>query len=200
MIALQLRARDIHDPRVLEVMGEVPRHEFVSEEFRASAYEDGPLPIGYDQTISQPYIVAYMTQALQLKPQDVVLEIGSGSGYQSAVLSHLVKQVYSMEIVKGLAEESAERLRRLGYANVNVRHGDGYQGWPKHAPYDAIIVTAAPKTIPEKLIEQLKIGGKMILPLGVNYQELVLVEKTAHGLRQQTLFPVRFVPMTGKDD
>lgn len=199
MVKTQLESRDIHDPHVLQVMRQMPRHLFVPEPLRDAAYDDGPLSIGYDQTISQPYIVAYMTQALQLKPQDTALEIGTGCGYQTAVLSRLVKQVDTLEIIPELAAQAFKTLRELGYSNVTVRRGDGYQGWPQHAPFDAVMITAAPQTIPEKLIEQLKTGGRMILPVGINYQELVLVEKTGTGVKRYSLFPVRFVPMTGKD-
>ncbi len=189
------------DERVMEVMGRVPRHEFVSSDLRSIAYHNGPLPIGHGQTISQPYIVALMTDLLEPRPDDVILEIGTGSGYQTAVLASLVRQVYSMEIVAALAKDAADRLRELGYSNVECRAGDGYNGWLEHAPYDGIMVTAAAPTIPRPLVKQLKPGGRMVLPVGrpYGYQELTLVEKSGDGERVTTreVLGVAFVPLTG---
>ena len=199
MVREQIVARGIADPRVLEAMGRVPRHEFVPKGARAQAYEDWPLPIGHGQTISQPYIVAFMTAALEPKPGDRVLEIGTGSGYQAAVLSLLVAEVYSIEIVEPLALRAADDLKRLGYGNVKVRAGDGHLGWPEAAPFDAIIVTCAPEAVPRALVDQLKAGGRMIIPVGSQWgaQELYLLKKTAAGMRRQAVLPVRFVPMRG---
>lgn len=198
MVETQLRARDIADERVLEAMRTVRRHLFMPDEMRSRAYDDTPLPIGYDQTISQPYIVAFMTQALNVGPGDVVLEIGTGSGYQAAVLSTLAKTVYSIEIVEPLAARAKATLSDLGYTNVEVRAGNGYLGWPDHAPYDRIMVTAAPADIPPALVEQLKIGGLMAIPVGTFEQELRILRKTSSGLELVRTLPVRFVPMTGK--
>ena len=193
------RGRDITNSRVLAAMGKVPRHEFVPERLRSRAYQDSPLPIGHDQTISQPFIVAFMTESLQPRPSDRVLEIGTGSGYQAAVLAELVAEVYTIEIIKELADRAAADLKRLGYTNVQVRAGDGYQGWPQAAPFDAIIVTCAPNKVPQPLVDQLKTGGRMIIPVGVSWnQELVLLHKRDGKLEQQTVLPVRFVPMTGE--
>src|SRR5687768_8018934 len=196
MVAEQLAGRDIRDARVLDAMRKVPRHLFVPASMRGSAYQDSPLPIGNDQTISQPYIVAYMTQALELKPTHKVLEIGTGSGYQAAVLSELAAQVYTIEIVGELATRATEALAAAGYRNVHVRHGDGYAGWPEHAPFDAIMVTAAPDHVPEPLVQQLAAGGRMIIPVGDRYQELRLIQKTENGLVERSTIPVRFVPLT----
>ena len=198
MVAEQLAARDIVDPVVLEVMRQVPRHLYVPGHLQEQAYTDGALPIGERQTISQPYIVACMTQALQLSQTDKVLEIGTGSGYQAAVLAEIVNQVYTIEIIPALAASARARLARLGYDNVEVRTGDGYLGWPEQAPFDAIIVTAAPDHIPPALVEQLKDGGRLVLPVGDFYQELVRVVRRGDETRAETLLPVRFVPMTGK--
>ena len=198
MVTTQLSRRDITDPAVLRVMGEVPRHQFVPDRWREFAYADHPLPIGEDQTISQPYIVAYMTQALQLKTDDRVLEIGTGSGYQAAVLAELVKEVYTIEIVELLAARSGALLKELGYDNIRVRAGDGYLGWPEAAPFSAVIVTAAPDHVPQPLVEQLAVGGRMVLPVGDEFQQLVRLNKSESGVRADTLLPVRFVPMTGK--
>jgi protein-L-isoaspartate(D-aspartate) O-methyltransferase len=186
------------DPRVLAAMAKVPRHEFVPPDAVSAAYENGPLPIGHGQTISQPYIVALMTDLLRLKPEDVILEVGTGSGYQSAVLSLLVSRVYSIEVVRPLADEAAARLKRLGYRNVETRWGDGYQGWPEHAPYDGIIVTAAAPEVPEPLIDQLKPGGRLIVPVGgrLTGQDLMVVEKDARGkIFRRSVLPVAFVPL-----
>jgi len=200
MVAEQLASsgRDITNARVLTAMGNVPRHEFVPERLRAQAYEDRPLPIGHGQTISQPYIVAFMTEQLDPRPVDRVLEIGTGSGYQAAVLAELTAQVYTIEIIEDLAQRAATNLQRLGYTNVQVRAGDGYKGWPEAAPFDAIIVTCAPEKVPQPLIDQLKDGGRMIIPVGpMSNQELVLLRKHANQLEQRAVLPVQFVPMTG---
>lgn len=200
MVKEQLELRDIRDPRVLQAMRKVKRHLFVPPSMVPFAYDDGPLPIGHEQTISQPYIVAYMTEALRLKPQDRVLEIGTGSGYQAAVLAELVTEVYSIEIIPELAAEAKARLAKLGYSNVQVKQGDGYQGWPEHQPFDAILVTAAPETIPPQLVEQLKNpDGRMIVPVGAVEQELVLLRKTGGKIESEKLFAVRFVPMVEKN-
>jgi|Deesub1362A_J573_1020465.scaffolds.fasta_scaffold00026_133 protein-L-isoaspartate(D-aspartate) O-methyltransferase len=188
------------DSRVLEVMGTVPRHEFVPVRLRSSAYENRPLPIGYGQTISQPFIVALMTDLLGVGPEAKVLEIGTGSGYQAAVLAELVKSVYTMEIIPDLGKQAKLRLERLGYNNVEVRIGDGYYGWPEEAPFDAILVTAAADHIPPPLIRQLKPRGRMVLPVGDPFatQQLILVEKGDDGeIRSRQILPVRFVPLTG---
>jgi len=198
MVAEQIAGRDVVDPRVLAAMRKVPRHEFVPEPYRAAAYEDHPLPIGHDQTISQPYIVAKMCELAAIKPDDRVLEIGTGSGYHAAVLSLLAKEVFTIEILKPLAEMGENNLKRLGYTNVTVKCGDGYQGWKEHAPFDAIIVTAAPDHIPQPLVEQLKVGGRLVIPVGDRWQELMLITKTEQGVTKKTIFPVRFVPMTGE--
>ena len=198
MVETQIRARGIKNPRVLQAMGEVPRHLFVPPAVRDRAYDDSPVPIGDGQTISQPYIVALMTSLLDLKPQDKVLEIGTGSGYQAAVLSHLATEVYTIEIRPDLAHEAERRLTDLGYANVHVRIGDGYGGWPAVAPFDGIVVTAAPPHIPQPLIDQLKVGGRMVVPVGSYFQDLQVITKTAHGLEKKNVIPVRFVPMTGE--
>jgi len=198
MVSSQIAARDIRDPRVLDAMREVPRHRFVPLELRDRAYLDRPLPIGQGQTISQPYIVAAMTELLRAKSTDRILEIGTGSGYQAAVVSRLVAKVYSIEIVPELAERAAKTLAELGYANVEVSTGDGYRGIPKQAPFDGILVTAAPDEIPQPLIEQLAVGGRMVIPVGDLDQRLTVVEKTDQGIRKHSVFPVRFVPMTGE--
>ena len=200
MVALQLRARGIGNPKVLEAMGRVPRHEFVPALVRGLAYADGPLPIGHDQTISQPFIVAFMTQALNPAPGDRVLEIGTGSGYQAAVLAELVAKVYTIEIVAPLGERARADLARLKYDNVRVRIGDGYEGWPEHAPFDAIIVTCSPEHVPAPLVEQLRDGGRMIIPVGdlKSGQELYLLEKRDGKVVKRAILPVRFVPMTGR--
>jgi len=197
MVREQLVPRGITNPRVLEAMGRVPRHEFVPAAQRARAYEDGPLPIGHGQTISQPYVVAFMTEALDPKPTDRVLEVGTGSGYQAAVLSRLVTEVWSLELVEPLARRAEADLQRLGFANVKVRCGDGYLGWPEAAPFDAIIVTCAPEEVPPALVSQLKAGGRMIIPVGSQWgaQDLVLLRKTPAGLERKAILPVRFVPM-----
>ena len=198
MVDEQIAARDIKNPVVLDAMRRVPRHEFVPEPLRGSAYADSPLPIGHDQTISQPYIVAYMTEALELDGSHRVLEIGTGSGYQAAVLGEIAKEVYTIEIVAPLAEGARAILKRLGYANVHVRTGNGYLGWPEQAPFDRVIVTAAPDDIPPALVEQLKPGGLMAIPVGVGTQELRILRRTETGMQTLRTLPVRFVPMTGK--
>ncbi len=196
---LQGWTQSITNPRVLAAMERVPRHEFVPEELRAYAYHDGPLPIGHEQTISQPFIVAFMTEALEPRTTDRVLEIGTGSGYQAAVLSELVAEVYTIEIIEPLARRAEGDLRRLGYTNIHVRVGDGYQGWPEKAPFDAIIVTCAPENVPQPLINQLADGGRMIVPVGERgIQNLVRLRKHGAKLDQQAVLPVRFVPMTGE--
>ena len=202
MTSIQLGSpgRDIKDKRVLDAMRQVPRHEFVPLLQRPSAYEDTPLPIGHGQTISQPFIVAFMTEKLAVKPTDRVLEIGTGSGYQAAILGKLAKEVFSIEIVEALGREAGATLQRLGFTNVHTRVGDGYLGWPEAAPFDAIIVTCAPEKIPQPLIEQLKDGGRMIIPVGPEggAQELHVLRKDGGKVRQTAVLPVRFVPMTGK--
>jgi protein-L-isoaspartate(D-aspartate) O-methyltransferase len=198
MVNEQLRARDITDARVLDAMLKVPRHLFVPEPQRSQAYGDYPLPIGHDQTISQPYIVAFMSQGLKVEPGHRVLEIGTGSGYQAAILGLLAKEVYTIEIVQPLADRARATLAEQGHRNVHVRHGNGYLGWPEHAPFDRIMVTAAPAEVPPALVEQLKIGGLMAIPVGTVSQELRILRRTATGLETLATLPVRFVPMTGK--
>ena len=201
MVNQQLAAPDrgITNARVLAALGKVPRHEFVPVALRAQAYDDRPLPIGFDQTISQPFIVAFMTEQLEPKPTDKVLEIGTGSGYQAAVLSQLVREVCSIEIVEPLARRAEADLKRLGYTNVTVRAGDGYKGWPDAAPFDAIIVTCAPDHVPQPLVDQLKQGGRMIIPVGpAGEQELYVLRKRGAKVERRAVLPVRFVPMTGR--
>jgi len=198
MVDEQLRGRGIRDARVLDAMARVPRHLFVPEAGRDEAYGDHPLPIGHGQTISQPYIVAFMTEALQLEPTHRVLEIGTGSGYQAAVLGELAGEVFTIEIIEPLAERARQTLSANGYRNVTVRTGNGYLGWPEHAPYDRIMVTAAPDAVPQALIDQLKVGGLMAIPLGTGLQELQILRRTEGGMETLTTLPVRFVPMTGK--
>jgi protein-L-isoaspartate(D-aspartate) O-methyltransferase len=198
MVKHQIESRGVTDSVVLDAMRVVPRHRFVPPQFADEAYDDSPLPIGYGQTISQPYIVGYMTAALQLKPKDRVLEIGTGSGYQAAVLAEIVAEVYSIEILDSLGDRADSTLSALGYRNVHVRVGDGYRGWPDKAPFDAIIITAAPDHIPQALVDQLAVGGRMIMPIGDDDQKLILLTKTADGVAERALLPVRFVPMTGE--
>ena len=199
MVKEQLVMRGITADRILAAMRKVPREEFVPEELRSASYADRPLPIGFDQTISQPYIVAFMTEELRPKPEDRVLEIGTGSGYQAAILAELVAEVYSIEIIEPLARMAEATLERLGYRNIHVKAGDGYKGWPEHAPFDCVIVTCAPDHVPKPLTEQLKEGGRMIIPVGPpGNQDLYLLEKQEGELRQQAVSPVRFVPMTGE--
>ncbi len=196
MVDDQLRARGIRSARVLDAMRSVPRHLFVPEPERGRAYSDAPLAIDHRQTISQPYIVAFMTEALDVTAAHRVLEIGTGSGYQAAVLAALAKEVYTIEIVPPLAERARATLAALGYRNIQVRTGNGYLGWPEHAPFDRIMVTAAPAAVPPALIEQLKIGGIMAIPVGTAAQELRILRRTADGMETLTTLPVRFVPMT----
>ena len=198
MVREQIEARGIRDARLLAALRRVPRHLFVPAAEQGEAYLDYPLALEYGQSISQPYVVAFMTEALELKPRDRVLEIGTGSGYQAAILAELVSEVYSIEIVEPLAKQAAARLQRLGYSNVRVRAGDGYRGWREAAPFDAIIVTAAPDHIPQPLVDQLREGGRMVLPLGLWDQELVRLRRTREGIQRESLLPVRFVPMTGE--
>ncbi len=200
MVEKDIRARGVKDKKVLEVMGKVPRHLFVDPPYRDKAYADHPLPIGEGQTISQPYVVALMTESLRLRSSDRVLEIGTGSGYQAAVLAEIVKEVYTIEIRKPLAEMATERLRDLGYKNVEVKYGDGYFGWEEHAPFDAIIITAAANHIPPPLIKQLKEGGRLIIPLGgtTYFQTLTLATKKQGELTLEQLGSVLFVPMIGE--
>lgn len=198
MVREQIEARGIHDPRLLEALRKIPRHLFVPPQVASSAYDDSPLPIGHGQTISQPYVVAFMSEALELKPQDKALEIGTGSGYQAAVLALLAREVYSIEIIEPLAREASERLVRLGYKNVRV--GDGYLGWPEAAPFDAIVVTAVADHVPPALVEQLRPGGRLVLPLGGGWeQSLVRLRRTPKGVAQETILPsVLFVPLVGE--
>ena len=195
MVQDQIIDRGVTDLKVIKAIQSVPRHEFIPWINRNLAYADKPVPIGYNQTISQPYIVALMTELLQLKGNEKVLEIGTGSGYQAAVLSLLCKEVYTIEIVRSLAKWSGQRLKKLGYDNVEVRYGDGYLGWPEQAPFDAIIVTAAPPEIPQELVNQLKEGGRMVIPVGQDYQNLQVVEKKKGKGKIRNIIPVRFVPM-----
>jgi protein-L-isoaspartate(D-aspartate) O-methyltransferase len=199
MVREQIESRGVSDPRVLAAMRKVPRHEFVAEQYADAAYEDHPLPIGYGQTISQPYIVALMTELLRLMPEAKVLEVGTGCGYQTAVLAEIAAEVYSVEIVEPLAKESADRLQRLGYKNVHVKHADGYVGWPEQAPFDGIIVTAGADHVPPPLIEQLKSGGRMVIPVGEPHGEqmLLVVEEALNGrISTRNVTPVLFVPLT----
>ena len=196
MVEQQLKPRGIKDQRVLAAMAKVPRQEFVPADERIGAYEDGPLPIDYGQTISQPYIVAFMTEQLRPKPTDRVLEIGSGSGYQAAILAELVTDVYTIEIIEPLAKSAEATMQRLGYKNVHIKVGDGYQGWPEEAPFDAVIVTCAPENVPQPLIDQLQNGGRMVIPVGERFaQQLYLLEKKNGRLKESATLPVRFVPM-----
>jgi protein-L-isoaspartate(D-aspartate) O-methyltransferase len=199
MVDETIAARGVRDPRVLAAMRTVERHRLVPPDQRARAYEDTPLPIGFEQTISQPYVVAAMTEAAQLAPGEKVLEIGTGSGYQAAVLAELGVDVYSIEIVEPLAKRTHELLARMGYTKLHLRIGDGYQGWPDAAPFDAIVVTAAPEKIPQPLIDQLAVGGRLVIPVGAQGdQDLRVITRSANGTTTESLFPVRFVPMTGK--
>jgi protein-L-isoaspartate(D-aspartate) O-methyltransferase len=198
MVDTQIVGGGVTDQAVVAAMRRVPRHRFMPDPDSEDAYGDFPLPIGYGQTISQPFIVAYMTQALKLKPDEKVLEIGTGSGYQAAILAELVSKVWTIEIVEPLARRAKETLAELGYSNVIVRAGDGYKGWPDESPFDAIILTAAPNHIPTPLLEQLAIGGRLILPVGDYPQRLVLIRRTKEGYKETELLPVAFVPMTGQ--
>ena len=198
MVKEQIAARGVHDEAVLRAMRKVPRHLFVPEQYWLYAHFDGPLDIGHGQTISQPYIVAYMTELLGLEPGDTVLEIGTGSGYQAAVLAEIVKQVYTIEIVEELGIAAAKKLKELGYNNVEVRVGDGYNGWPEHAPFDGIMVTAAPETVPQPLLDQLKEGGRLVIPVGPRsgVQDLMVYEKRDGRFIKKNMIPVKFVPFT----
>lgn len=199
MVAFQIQARGVKDPLVLKAMGKVAREEFVPRRLRPLAYSDGPLPIGKGQTISQPYIVALMTELLGLTGEEKVLEIGTGSGYQAAILAEIVKEVYTIEIVPELAQGARATLNRLGYKNIEVKCGDGYQGWKEHAPFDGIIVTAAPDHVPQPLLDQLKLGGRMVIPVGPGRnQQLTVFKKTREGIEKRPVIPVLFVPMTGE--
>jgi protein-L-isoaspartate(D-aspartate) O-methyltransferase len=198
MVEDQIRSRGIRDERVLATMKTVPRHHFVVPTDQSSAYNDNPLPIGFGQTISQPYIVALMTEALEIDPDDRVLEIGTGSGYQSAILSKLAREVYSVEFVETLGHTAKRQLAAIGCDNVHVRIGDGYEGWPEKAPFSSVVVTAAPNEIPEVLVDQLLTGGRLVIPIGRHYQELILLHKEEGGVRREKLADVRFVPMVKK--
>lgn len=198
MVDKQIVARGITDTLVLKAMLKVERHKFVPSEYRPLAYADRPLPIGYEQTISQPYIVALMTSLLGLKGGEKVLEIGTGSGYQAAILGEIVNEVYTIEILEPLTKRAENHLKGLGYKNIHVKCGDGYQGWQEYAPFDGTIVTCAPPYVPPPLLEQLKVGGRLVIPVGEYYQELMLITKTDHGIKEDSIIPVIFVPMKGK--
>lgn len=200
MVERQLRARGIRDGRALAAMEKVPRHRFVPPAAAHLAYADHPLPIGQEQTISQPYIVAYMTEAAEVSASDKVLEIGTGSGYQAAILGELAKEVYTIEIIPELADRARRTLEEMNYKNVHLKTGNGYLGWPEHAPFDAIVVTAAPDEVPPALIEQLAVNGKLVIPVGTGAQEMTVITKTEKGLIEQKTLAVRFVPMTGKPE
>lgn len=199
MVNDQIISRGIKDHRVINVMKNTPRHLFIPALLINEAYDDRPLPIGQGQTISQPYIVAIMTELLELKGHEKVLEIGTGSGYQAAVLSQLVDTCYTIELLKSLAENAGNRLKQLGYNNVVVKCDNGYKGWIEHAPFDCIIITAAPEEIPDKLIDQLKINGRMVVPVGTYYQHLMLIKKNAKGITKESIIGVRFVPMVNPE-
>ncbi len=198
MVENQLISRGIKDSRVIKAMLKIPRHEFIPEDLRDLAYNDNPVPIGIDQTISQPYIVALMTELLSLKENERVLEVGTGSGYQAAILAEIGCEVYTIEIIESLSLTSQTVLDRLGYKNIHFKIGDGYRGWTEMAPFDAIIVTAAPGHTPQPLIDQLKVDGRMVIPVGDFYQDLLLIQKTPKGINKKNVTPVRFVPMTGE--
>ncbi|MDT0649941.1 protein-L-isoaspartate(D-aspartate) O-methyltransferase [Autumnicola edwardsiae] len=199
MIRLQLEKRGIYNPQVLQAMSEIDRIDFIPDDMKHKAYDDGPLPIGKGQTISQPYIVAYMAQHLQLQPHEKVLEIGTGCGYNAAVLSKLAKEIYSIEIIEWLHKFAVKNLNNSGVKNIHTRNADGYKGWPENAPFDAIILTAAPPEVPQTLKEQLKIGGRLLAPVGRRSQELVLITRTGENTyKEKILLLVNFVPMTGK--
>lgn len=199
MVESQIEARGVRDPKVLAALRRVPRHRFMPEDVRSRAYEDRAVPIGHGQTISQPFIVASMTEQLRLDADDRVLEVGTGSGYQAAVLAEIAREVYSIEIVEPLAERADATLDALGYDEVHVRTGDGYRGWPEAAPFDAIVVTAAPDHVPQPLVEQLAVGGRMVVPVGGRgAQDLRLLVREEDGVRQEVLYGVLFVPMTGE--
>ena len=198
MVERQIATRGVRDPRVLRAMRSVPRHQFVPDSLQRRAYDDSPLPIGHDQTISQPYIVAYMTEALRLPPNAKVLDVGTGSGYQAAVLAEVAREVFSIEVLPELADSAATKLEQLGYENIHIRQGDGCRGWPEEAPFDGIIVAAAPDHVPEALVDQLTVGARLVIPVGDASQTMTIVRKTAEGASLDTTFPVRFVPMTGE--
>jgi len=199
MVSEQLRARGIQDSQVLEAMQRVPRHRFMSQELESVAYADSPQSIGYRQTVSQPYVVALMTEQVRDSSTSRALDVGTGSGYQAAILAEICAEVYSVEIVEELAERARLRLREMGYQNIQIRHGDGYRGWAEFAPYNVITVAAAPDHVPDALIEQLAVGGRLVIPLGRQSQQLLIFEKLPSGtVRQETLGPVAFVPMTGE--
>ena len=198
MVERQIETRGIDDPLVVAAMRAVPRERFMPEEVASFAYADSAIAIGHGQTISQPYIVGFMTQAAEIRPGDRVLEIGTGSGYQAAVLAEIVGELWSIEILAPLAERARAALDACGYDRVHVRTGDGYRGWPAEAPFDAILVTAAPDHVPEPLVEQLAVGGRLIIPVGDRYQEIIRIRRTSQGLEREILLPVRFVPMTGE--
>jgi len=198
MVKAQIQSRGVKDTLVLQAMRKVPRHLFVPKTYLNEAYSDGPLPIGEGQTISQPYIVALMTELLGLKGGEKVLEIGTGSGYQAAILAEIAKEVYSIEIICTLAERAESTLKELDYKNITIECADGYKGWEEHSPFDGIIVTAAPDHIPQPLVDQLKIGGRLVIPVGDLFQELILVTRTEKGIKSEDIIPVRFVPMTGE--
>jgi protein-L-isoaspartate(D-aspartate) O-methyltransferase len=198
MVETQIISRGIRDSKLIRAMLKIPRHKFVPENLRDIAYGDNPLPIGIEQTISQPYIVALMTELLRLNSGEKVLEVGTGSGYQTAILAEMGCDVYTIEILEPLSEKAQQVLKSLGYEDIHYKIGDGYRGWTQFAPFDAIIVTAAPDHMPQPLIEQLKTNGRMIIPVGVQYQELLLIKKTDKGTDMKTVTPVRFVPMTGE--
>ncbi|HMF88179.1 MAG TPA: protein-L-isoaspartate(D-aspartate) O-methyltransferase [Gemmatimonadaceae bacterium] len=198
MVDDQIHARGIKAPAVLTAMRKVPRHRFVPAEVTHMAYNDHAVPIGSGQTISQPYIVAYMTEAAEISPRDKVLEIGTGSGYQAAILGEVAREVYTIEIIPELADGARKTLAELGYTNVHPKTGNGYLGWPENGPFDAILVTAAPDQVPQALVDQLAPGGKMVIPVGEIVQNMMIIEKTANGVVERRTIPVRFVPMTGK--
>ena len=198
MVETQIKARGVKDPRVLSAMLKVERHLFVPKEHQPSAYSDQPLPIGEGQTISQPYIVGLMTELLELKGEERVLEVGTGSGYQAAILAELAKEVYTIEIIETLAASAKRLLLEMGYQNIQVKAGDGYLGWPEHAPFDAIIVTCAPDRIPQPLLDQLKDGGRLVVPVGTHSQELKKIIKRSGRIESKDILPVIFVPMTGE--
>ena len=196
MVEQQIAARGVKDLRVLAAMGKVPRHRFVHPTQAGNAYDDRPLPIGHGQTISQPYIVAYMTELLRLQPGARVLEVGTGCGYQAVILGEIAREVYTIEIVKALADSAQAVVAELGYRNIHVRHGDGYGGWPDRAPFDGIVVAAAPDHVPPALVAQLAVGGRLVIPVGDDDQEIRVITKLSEGHREERLIPVRFVPLT----